>query len=347
VEVKTGTAPLRKEQIDAYLDIARTNGFDAVVTISNDIAGHGAEHPVDIDRPKLRRIGVQHTSWAEIHALAERLRAFGGIADATQSRMADEFVRYLGAKGTGTSWIHGMGEHWAAVRDALSAGTLRRGDRGVVDVVRRWEALVRYVGIGMGMRLGVDVTPVVSRRLAVDPSARLAAQVGRLVDHGQLVGVLKIPAAAAPMTLRADLRTRRVWAESEIAAPQVGKPLTRVNWLLRQLADAPGELRIESVTPGRLDNPCELLSKAKGAANLLVREGVEPRAFELSLAGQMGPRRGSGRDNFVDSVLAVADAFYDGILRELKPWVPTPPRMVDLPAEHAVPEPAAAVAARA
>src|SRR4051794_21018483 len=37
VEVKTAGAPLRDEQVGAYLDIARDNGFDGVLTISNQI----------------------------------------------------------------------------------------------------------------------------------------------------------------------------------------------------------------------------------------------------------------------------------------------------------------------
>jgi hypothetical protein len=37
VEVKTGTAPLVEEQVNRYLDLARDNGFDCVITISNDI----------------------------------------------------------------------------------------------------------------------------------------------------------------------------------------------------------------------------------------------------------------------------------------------------------------------
>lgn len=37
VEVKTGSAALRDEQVASYLDLARDNGFDGVLTISNQI----------------------------------------------------------------------------------------------------------------------------------------------------------------------------------------------------------------------------------------------------------------------------------------------------------------------
>jgi len=38
VETKTGTGQLRSEQVEHYLDVARERGYDAVVTISNEIA---------------------------------------------------------------------------------------------------------------------------------------------------------------------------------------------------------------------------------------------------------------------------------------------------------------------
>ena len=42
VEVKTGTNPLRAEQVNAYWEVAREYGFDAVITISNEIALPGS-----------------------------------------------------------------------------------------------------------------------------------------------------------------------------------------------------------------------------------------------------------------------------------------------------------------
>jgi hypothetical protein len=48
VEVKTGSAPLKDEQVSAYLDIARDAGFDGVLTISNAITASSSESPVSV-----------------------------------------------------------------------------------------------------------------------------------------------------------------------------------------------------------------------------------------------------------------------------------------------------------
>src|SRR4051794_30291836 len=62
VEVKTGNVPLGSEQISTYLDLAREHGFQAVLTISNQISGSPADVPVTVDRRKLRSVELRHLS---------------------------------------------------------------------------------------------------------------------------------------------------------------------------------------------------------------------------------------------------------------------------------------------
>src|SRR3954469_18256159 len=54
VEVKTAGADLRAEQVGAYLDVAREQGFDGVLTISNQITDGADRSPVAIDGRKIR-----------------------------------------------------------------------------------------------------------------------------------------------------------------------------------------------------------------------------------------------------------------------------------------------------
>src|SRR5690349_15163956 len=56
VEVKTGGNCLATEQLENYLDVAREQGFDAVVTISNEIPAVAGQHPTKVDKRKLRKV---------------------------------------------------------------------------------------------------------------------------------------------------------------------------------------------------------------------------------------------------------------------------------------------------
>src|SRR5262249_23772024 len=80
VEVKTGNNDLAREQVEMYLDIARENEFDAVITISNQIAAAAGVHPVDVDKRKIRKVVLHHVSWAEVLSAAVLQRVHSGVS---------------------------------------------------------------------------------------------------------------------------------------------------------------------------------------------------------------------------------------------------------------------------
>src|SRR4051794_29242257 len=63
VEVKTGRNELATEQLENYLDVAREQGFDALITISNEIPAAAGQHPTKLDKRKLRKVQLHHWSW--------------------------------------------------------------------------------------------------------------------------------------------------------------------------------------------------------------------------------------------------------------------------------------------
>lgn len=85
VEVKTGSSDLAREQVESYLDVARDNGFDAVLTISNPIAPSQDAHPVDVDKRKVKKVALFHLSWAEVLSIAVAQRVHRGVSDPDQA----------------------------------------------------------------------------------------------------------------------------------------------------------------------------------------------------------------------------------------------------------------------
>ncbi|WP_083828173.1 TerD family protein [Candidatus Protofrankia datiscae] len=142
VEVKTGTAELRQDQVETYLDIAREQRFDAVLTISNRIAAVGERHPVPIDGRKTKKVGVHHLSWAEVRFYCQLLIENNGVADQTQEYILTEFLRYLEHARSGAHMFDDMGPHWVPVRDSVANGTLRPSDKGLPFVTGNWSGLV-------------------------------------------------------------------------------------------------------------------------------------------------------------------------------------------------------------
>jgi hypothetical protein len=329
VEVKTGSNQLATEQLEAYLDIARENGFDAVITISNEIPAVAGQHPTKVDKRKLRKVALHHVAWSQVLADAVLQKEFRGVADPDQAWILGELIRYLEHRKSGALEFDDMGESWVTVREAVAAGTLRQSDKGVSEVIARFDALLRFASLGLGRQLGTEVVPVVSRKELADPTSRVQAMTTTLCQTGTLSGAIRIPDTVGNLVVTADLRAGRVTCHVDVEAPREGRPTTRVNWLVRQLKAAPDSVRVESfVQHGRGSAMAELLGTVRENPACLVDEsGREIRAFRIASTSQLGTKRGRGRGAFIDSVLVSVDKFYADVLGSLRAWSAAPPKL--------------------
>jgi hypothetical protein len=329
VEVKTGTNVLAAEQLENYLDVARDQSFDALITISNEIPAIAGTHPTKVDKRKLRKVALHHLSWAQVLSEAVLQKDIRGVADPDQAWILGELIRYLEHPRSGALEFDDMGETWVAVREAVAASTLRATDKGVAEVATRFDALMTFTSLRLGRQLGIEVTPLLSRRELAEPTLRTQALVGSLVSHGQLTGTIRIPDTVGSVVVTADLRAGRVTCHVDVDAPREGRPATRVNWLVRQLKDAPENVRVEAfVAHGRGTSAAELLRVVReNPAALLTDPGKELRAFRVAVSAPLGSKRGRGRGSFIDSVLEAVDAFYADVMQNLRAWSASPPKL--------------------
>lgn len=339
VEVKTGRNELQGEQLENYLDIAREQGIDALITVSNEIPATVGQHPTKVDKRKLKKVALHHWSWTYLLSTAVVQKEHRGVSDPEQAWILGELIRYLEHPRSGAMELEDMGANWVPVRQSVTAGTLRATDRGAPEVVSRFDALLRYTSLRLGRQLGTDVVQVRSRREAADPSLRAQALLESLVSRGELNGAIRIPATVAPIQFTADLRAGRITCHVDIDAPTQGRPTTRVNWLLRQLKPAPDSVRVEAfVANARGGGSAELLGKVREDVNVLISDPKkELRSFRVAMSVPMGTKRGRGRGAFIDSVLDLVDTFYGDVLQHLKAWSAAPPRMREVEVEPTKP----------
>jgi hypothetical protein len=332
LEVKTGTSPLRNEQVERYLDLARQQGYDAVITLSNDLTPVGGAHPVTVDGRKLRKVGLHHISWSEVLHEAQMQLAHRGVQDRVQAWLLAELIRYLEHPRSGAAGFDDMGAAWVPVREAVAANTLRATDSKVAAVTASWEKLIRFLCLQLTGQLGVNVAPVVARKLARDPLARSQTAAAELARAGTLSATLRIPGAAGPVGVVADLRMAQIRTSVHVEAPPDGGGMRRINWILRQLTDAPDSLAVEVLFARREQTSCEQLKDARSnPATLLPDAAAEIRAFRLTACTPMGTKRNGLSKAFVPSVNDAVDAFYAQVLQGLRP---APPRMpADVAAE--------------
>jgi hypothetical protein len=332
LEVKTGNGRLKKEQLENYLDVARKQKYDVVVSLSNDVPASAGELPVEVDRRKLAKVALRHLSWAEVGHEARMLLSHGGIDDDLQAWILGEFLRYLDHPRSGAAEFVDMGRHWVTVRDAVTAGTLRGGDQKALTVADTWVSLSRHVALRLTAELGVTVKHVLARRHSSDPVARNAAVAERLATDGVFEAVLRIPETAGDLVVVADLRTNKIRCRTTVEAPNEGASGRRLSWLLKQLKDVPGDVQVEAVFSERGNEACEHLDAVRANPKLLTdgRAG-DIVSFCLEQSFPMGGRRSGTAASFISSVTSSTDAFYGTVVQRLREWVPAAPKQTEQP----------------
>jgi hypothetical protein len=328
VEVKTGRAELSKKQVEGYVRLARRHGFDAVLTVSNQLRGRPDELPYDLSKVVQGKTDVHHLSWWRLLTEARRTEQDKRIADPDQAWMLRELIRYLADARSGCAALDGMGSNWTRVRDGVRAQTLAKRDPALPAVVQRWEQLLEYIGLLLSQELGTDVI----QKLQAGAEDRTKRAVRRLLDDALLTGELRIRDAAGPMVLESDLRARQTRAAARIDAPEKGKARGRIGWLLRQLKEAPGDLRVDVAFERAQRTQGTTLAKAREDPDLLRFEEDRqrpPRQFTISVTRPMGSGAGRGRRAFVDATIAVATGFYREILQDIRAWHAPPPQLAE------------------
>ena len=342
VEVKTSGAELSAEQVARYVDLARTNGFDAVLTISNQITASPDEVPVAVDARRLKKVALRHLSWWQVMTEARVEHKHRGISDPDQAWILGELIAYLDHERAGATGFDDLGERWVTVREGARTRTLRAADPGVQDVAKRWEQFIQYLALGLTQDLGRDVEPIWPKK--VDAARRLEIGVHGLVDDGKLTATLRVPGAIAPIDLQADLRGRLFETAIEVAAPREGRPKTRIAWLLRQLKDAADATWIQVRYPNAREAVSQRLKDVREKPEkLLLASDIkrEPRTFRVSLSKELGAKRGRGQGSFVLESKNQTSDFYRSVVQGLRPWSAAAPKLPvpSVATEEATPEP--------
>lgn len=328
VEIKTSGVPLDGDQVSRYLDLAREHGFDGFLTVSNQIVSDPNALPYSVDKRKLRGLTVYHLSRWRVLTEAIVQHRFRGIDDPDQAWILGELVRYLDDESSGASGFEGMGQEWVRVREGARNETLRATDQEAKTICGRWEQFAEYLCLHLSQELGVDV--VHQRVRGMSPEERIGAATMRLVEKGVLDCTFRVPDAVGPIGLEANLRTRRMTATVEVPAPREGRPKTRINWLLRQLKNAPDDLRVDVRLSRVRATQSALLGDCRDAPERLLLDGDpkrEPRSFVLALSRPMGKKGGRMDGSFIAEARRQTTEFYRDLVQGLMPPQTKAPRI--------------------
>ncbi|MGQ4448228.1 TerD family protein [Streptomyces griseus] len=319
VETKTNGNALKPDQVQAYMDIAARRGYEAVITLSNDVALEGSPLvDVRIDRRRKHKVALWHLSWAEVVHQAQMLIRHEGVGNAAHAWLLQELLLYLQHENSGCHGFQNMGAAWVPVRRGIDDETLCQGDARALEVIENWERLVRQVCLRLGGELGQKVLPVQRARRGSDPGARRAELADHLCEQGRLNAEIRIEGTPGVLAITADL-TAKLRTSIEVPAEETGYPLTRAKRLVRRLAEAPADLHIETLVDGQGPGPRGTLERLRPEpADLLPKDGAQITGFRLSLFKGMGNGRGSAETGFIRSVDEAVDRFHAQVVAHVE-----------------------------
>ncbi|WP_137994435.1 TerD family protein [Streptomyces vilmorinianum] len=318
VETKTNGNPLKSEQVQDYMDIAARRGYEAVITLSNDVALEGSPLvDVKVDGRRKHKVALWHLSWAEVAHQAQMLIRHEGVGNAAHAWLLEELLHYLQHENSGCHGFQNMGPAWVPVRNGIDSETLCQGDPRAVEVVESWERLIRQVCLRLGGELGQKALPVQRAKRGTDPKSRRTALADRLCEEGRLSAEVRIDGANGILAISADLRTGKLRTSVDIPAPDSGYPLTVAKRLVRVLAEAPADLHVETLVEGG-NGPRGTLERLRPEpGDLLPKDGAPIAGFRLSLFKGMGGSRGSTESGFIRSVDDAVDRFHGSVVTHL------------------------------
>lgn len=331
VEAKVGNSDLTAEQVEGYLELARLNGIDALITLSNQFSPIPSHHPVSVSATAKRRVGLFHWSWMNVVTQAALLLNNDDIADDEQRIILQEMNRFLLHPSAGVKSFDQMPAAWSDLVGKVQAGgAIAANSTEAKDVVGAWHQEVGDLSLILSRQLGADVRARMTRAHAADPAARQRAAQNRLASEACLRAAFVVPFAAAPMEICADLEKRTITVLMRLRAPDEPKTTKgKVNWLLRQLQKAdPNDIHVRLFWPGRSSHTQYTLAALREDSTPASadRDGMTVLSFEVLLVKDLGARFGQ-RKNFISELEAAAPAFYENVGEKLKAWQPRAPKL--------------------
>jgi hypothetical protein len=138
-----------------------------------------------------------------------------------------------------------------------------------------------------------------------------------------MAAAMKIADAAAPIDPGVDLRTRQFTTSAEVDAPNEGKALTRINWLLRRAKDMPPRLRNRGALSERSRGRRRPARRGAEAPRATPYNTADPkreaRTIRLALTEELGLKRDAGQGSFLGASRDHVKSFYREVLQPIRP----------------------------
>ncbi|MBW0144232.1 hypothetical protein [Sphingomicrobium clamense] len=332
IEAKVGRSEIQAEQLNRYLQQAKQNKIDAVITISNQFSSFPQHHPLAKDIRGTKGVELYHWSWMKILTEAELLYRNDEIIDNDQALILNEFRRFISHESSGVQGFDRMPASWTELVKSVQSGASLSRKGPVEEVAEAWQQECRDLCLILSRQLQCEVSQRLSRAASSDPAKRFEEDIANLINHQRLAVSLVIPGAASDLDVVADLKTRNIFISMGLTAPGDKKGnQARLRWLLRQLpSDVDDDVHIRCRWPATSPDTQESAPTWRNDVALIdVGKGkMKCHSFEVVKIVDLGARFGTQKP-FIDLLESEVPEFYEEIGQNLRTWTPPAPRITE------------------
>ena len=331
IEAKIGRAELQADQIERYLALAKSQGIDAVITLSNQFATIPSHSPIKVSKSLTKSVDLYHWSWVFVWTQAKLLLNEDVFENDASKYLLTEMVRYFGHHSIGVTRFDRMNSGWKDLVTRIQAGAvIQKNDSDVEASVSAWHQEIRDLCLLLSRGMGTVVYAQIPRSHRDSAEVRMKEDSEYLIKNHRLYAKLDIPDAAAPLEIVADLLRRSVCVYMVVSAPKDKKKTSaRLNWLLRQLNKTElDNVYIRANWPGRAPSTQASLKDLKEDVTLIEggNKNLSPASFEVMLVHDMAGKF-TGTKTFIEQLESAVPKFYKEVGQYLRAYVPPPPKL--------------------
>ena len=331
VEAKVGAASLQVEQIERYRAIARDNGIDCVITISNQFATSPDQHPLMEVRKSRSRIPVYHWSWMHILITADLLLNTEAVSDNDQKLLLDELHRFLAHESTEVRGFERMPKEWSDLNKLISSGgKIQANSAEAKSVIYAWHQETRNLALVLSRLTETVVSEKLPRKHQADPLKRQKDELVILRERNQMGSTLNVDGAAASVEVAVDLMRRSVDVGMSLRAPEDRKTTkARLKWLLRQIkTEYLDDLFVRLQWPGTSAPTQHLVAELRENVSICDegKQHLVANGFHVFYSKRLGGRF-SQQSNFIKDLEEIVPRFYGEVGEHLRIWQRPAPRI--------------------
>ena len=232
VEVKINGKEIEQDQIERYIEVAKTLGIEKVLTVSNQFVPDPSHSPVQNSKVT-KNFQLYHFSWSYIQTIAEVLihKNDHNINDSDQEALMKEIVAYFDHEATGIKGFTQMLPGWKNTLSAfIEKTTITKDSNDVFEAVTSWQQEEKDMALILSKRLGL----LVKVPTKVSLQERIQRDIKSLLDNKALYTRLHIERIVSPIRIEANFQDRTVLMSVDVEAPDKTTK-GKAGWIRKQM----------------------------------------------------------------------------------------------------------------